>query len=295
MNLINPYEKLYGLVPLFTNNTKFICTKFIEECGRTCYKSEDKITDDSCIKFVDKIIERKHLTVIEHSNLVVRLGYKGLKTNTPSLITQVQMLKSDFMSYDHDEDYIYIGGNLRAWMELLDFYDINDIADAVISYVSEYFLAYPTMKYSLVELNQLIPETLRRYTVLFVNDRAFSHELVRHRLCVFSQESQRYVRYDDGATFIIPYQYRANDMPQRFIDYLEGCVVEYRIQRKEENNPPELARTCLPNCTKTEVCTTADYIEWEHIFSLRSAKAAHPDMRESMNRIMEPIHRAIRI
>ena len=288
MEFVLPQEDLYGLVPLFTDVNRFQCQQFIEQCGRTCYKSEDKITDDSCVRFTSNILNRRHLTVIEHSNLVIKIR---IADDRKQMINILRQFKSDFMVYDYDDLFVYLAGNLRAWMEMLDVYDFERIVTESMRCVQDNLVNYDVF---VATENQEIPSTLMRYTVKFTHDRAFSHELVRHRLCVFSQESQRYVRYDveGGARFIVPYQYRGGDMPTRFIDFVRGCELEYRHQREVEGHPPELARTCLPNCTKTEVVTTADKIEWDHIFTLRHHNAAHPDMRGAMGRIINPVQGA---
>lgn len=293
MKFIKPFEELYGLVPLFNKGNILECMKFIEKCGRTCYKSEDRITDDSCIKFVGNILDRKHLTVPEHSNLVIRIKYNsGLAGQLVHITNTIKIIKSDYMVFDYDDQYVYLSGNIRSWMELLDVYGIREIVDASWGLVNR---SLPNFEIGVSENNINIPQSLRRYTVKFTHDRAFSHELVRHRLCVFSQESQRYVRYDDDAVFIVPFQYRKMEIPQRFVDYIQGCENEYRFQRIEEKQPPELARTGLPNCTKTEVVTTADNVEWNHIFKLRHANTAHPDMRDSMGRIIDTVTTEIRM
>ncbi len=290
MRFIEPIEELYGLVPLYTPESIFPCLEFMEKCGRVCYKSEERITKDSCIEFTNKILNRGHLTVIEHSNLVVYIEC-GDQITLGSAIDEINSYKSDFMRVGYNSNGVFVGANLRAWMEQLRVFSFDDIFTNIIEWMGNIF--HPDL-ISFVSENKEIPSHLRRYTVKFINDRAFSHELVRHRLCVFSQESQRYVRYDDGIVFITPYQYRNEDgIPERFVNFVQCAVDEYGHQLNVENLPPELARTCLPNCTKTEVVTTADYAEWEHIFKLRFHVAAHPDMQTAMGNIIDIVKTAI--
>jgi thymidylate synthase (FAD) len=136
-------------------------------------------------------------------------------------------------------------------------------------------------------------------TVKFICDRGVSHELVRHRLCAFSQKSTRYCNYKGGVTFIIP-------------PWLEVVPGEYKEQRNcitfagmawmkamleaEENYchlinmehwTPQQARSVLPNSIKTEIVMTATFREWRHIFKLRCSSAAHPQMRELMIPLLE--------
>lgn len=134
-------------------------------------------------------------------------------------------------------------------------------------------------------------------TVRFIIDRGVSHELVRHRLCAFSQESTRYVNYKGGCTFVIPPW--VNIPPGEYTeledeDYLANQVWFLQLYDIEKTYisllsfgwTPQQARSVLPNSTKTEIVVTANFREWQHIFKLRCAKAAHPQMRE----VMVPLH-----
>jgi thymidylate synthase (FAD) len=139
-------------------------------------------------------------------------------------------------------------------------------------------------------------------TVKFTIDRGVSHELVRHRLCSFSQESTRYCDYAPGGkvggiTFVIPPwvnieegeyaggRYTGNNR----IGFAEcqwfSCMANAEAwynHLREANWRPEQARAVLPNSLKTEIIVTANLREWRHIFRLRTAPAAHPQMREVM-------------
>ena len=132
-------------------------------------------------------------------------------------------------------------------------------------------------------------------TVRFICDRGVSHELVRHRLCAFSQESTRYCNYKGGVTFIIPPWVDINAGMYSFLS-VEGKITRpewtwYKSMLEserdykdllEKNWTPQQARSILPNSTKTEIVVTANFREWRHIFKLRCDKAAHPQMRELM-------------
>lgn len=135
-------------------------------------------------------------------------------------------------------------------------------------------------------------------TVRFIVDRGVSHELVRHRLASFSQESTRYCNYTKqkfmgGITFIIPPWvdvspgvYTGVNNPNLGENYAWIVAMldsEMRYKNLLENGwTPEQARTVLPNSTKTELIMTANFREWLHIFNLRCTKQAHPQMREIM-------------
>ena len=122
-------------------------------------------------------------------------------------------------------------------------------------------------------------------TFKIICDRGVSHELVRHRLCSFSQESTRYANYSkekfgNEITVIKPF----------FFD--EGCVEyfywkqamlraeEFYLDLIRQGAKPEEARSVLPNSLKTEIVMTANLREWIHILDLRLSKRAHPQIRE---------------
>ena len=159
-------------------------------------------------------------------------------------------------------------------------------------------------------------------TVKFIVDRGVTHELVRHRLCSFSQESTRYCNYKGGVTFVIPpwydlqpgewvrhrdyitlSTYTNNDFSNMRKSYgtntlqrwLKGRIyneLEYQ-EEIEEGKTPQQARSVLPNSLKTEIVVTANFREWRHIFTLRCAKTAHPQMREIMIPTLQEFQRRI--
>lgn len=122
-------------------------------------------------------------------------------------------------------------------------------------------------------------------TVKFICDRGVSHEIVRHRLASYCQESTRYCNYakDDfnsEITVIEPF-YLAPDT-FGYEEWKRACEVSEDAYFKllEWGCSPQEARAVLPNSLKTEVVMTANLREWRHFFKLRCAGAAHPQMRE---------------
>lgn len=133
------------------------------------------------------------------------------------------------------------------------------------------------------------------FTVKFICDRGVSHEIVRHRLAAYCQESTRYCNYSKDkfsheVTFIEPcfltpgskgydrWKEACSDAEDAYFDLLEwGCT-------------PQEARSVLPNSLKTEVVMTADIREWRNVLRLRTSKAAHPQMREIMLMLLEQLH-----
>lgn len=133
-------------------------------------------------------------------------------------------------------------------------------------------------------------------TVRFVVDRGVSHELVRHRLAAYSQESTRYCNYGGGVAFIIPpwvgvepgeyhdETYTMNQLPYADLQWFVAMLNAEAWYKHllEAKWTPQQARSVLPNSLKTEIVMTANLREWRHVFKLRCAEAAHPQMREVM-------------
>lgn len=132
-------------------------------------------------------------------------------------------------------------------------------------------------------------------SVRFVCSRGISHELVRHRLASFSQESTRYCNYKGGLVFVRP-DWVNPDMTGEFdrgtqiiadaknTTWFAAIMVAETVYMDliSVGCRPEEARDVLPNALKTEMVMTANVREWRHILRLRCAKAAHPDMRALM-------------
>lgn len=130
------------------------------------------------------------------------------------------------------------------------------------------------------------------FSVWFMCDRAVSHELVRHRMASFAQESQRYCNYSkdkfgNEITFIQPWWMDEED-DVGYDTWKKSCEDAEKAYFKllEYGYKPEQARMVLPNCTKTEIVVTANYREWRHILKLRTAFDAHPDMRYLMGGLL---------
>jgi len=197
--------------------------KTIERAGRTCYKSEDKITLESADHFVRNLLHMGHLAMIEHASASYRV----------------------------------------------------------------------------------------------ICDRGITHEIVRHRLFSYAQESTRYCNYKGGVTYIIPPWlnleeggYVIIDMSICYKDEVEiqpmldvknwlsllfeaGCVYNNLITHAAWT--PQQARSVLPNALKTEIVITGNLREWLHFFELRCAPTAHPQMQEVANMILQDIRNRISV
>lgn len=202
--------------------------QFIEKVGRTCYKSEDKITEISAAKFVDNLIRRGHEAMIEHWSFIFRTDaatYADMLNDKDTLLHDLDMrgdkkitaqLKpflryTDQITDDGDERYI-VSGNVRAWR------DYVLACTEIFGYVPRYlyglirrnpilFLEYQDWVPGIIVNDILIPITANKLvghhehlihhdvTIKFICDRGVSHEIVRHRTASFAQESTRYCNY----------------------------------------------------------------------------------------------------
>lgn len=148
-------------------------------------------------------------------------------------------------------------------------------------------------------------------SVRVICDRGVSHEIVRHRVASYSQESTRYCNYSqdkfgDELTFIKPCWFKSsiedlnnyanigvifdkigNTGEWIWVDTLRSAEISYFTLLENCNWTPEQARSILPNSLKTEIVMTMNLREWRHFFKLRCAKAAHPQMREVANMILK--------
>lgn len=262
--------------------------KQIERAGRVCYKSEDKITEDSAKEFVERMIKSGHGAMLEHGTVYLdcTIGYgsnKGEQLLKKYNSNQYSITKRIGRGLHHATAIITT--NYRVLVE-------NGWLDD-LQYQCE-----PTEYHE------------KRITVKFICDRGVSHEFVRHRVFSFAQESTRYCNYskdkfNNCVTYILPnwctnvntedyernpkLMYNANgSLSDSEINFLCGLYdTETRYLRLLENGwTPQQARAILPNSLKTELVMTGFTKDWEHFFKLRDAGSAHPQARE----LAHPLH-----
>lgn len=258
--------------------------KLVEVAGRVCYKSEDKITDDSADKFVEMIAKKGHYPVLEHS--------WGMMSEPDVFLPSIYIHK--YIS--HGQPF-YVG-SYRAFKEI-------------------------EMGFAWESRHQPVPQEApfrcHAMTVRFIYDRGVSHEKVRHRPMSPSQESTRYCNYakKDEIAVIEPFFFNRNDRRKNitvpgayyrsldnswtFVDdetyqmnafdvwFLTCLWTEwgYMTLINEFGRSPQEARDVLPNSLKTEIVVTANITEWQHIFKLRCSEGAHPQMREVMRPLLD--------
>lgn len=272
----------------------------LEACGRVCYKSEDKITETSAIPFVTKIAEHGHNSVLEMAVVTVEVICH------PDHVLELLSSHPKYLVIDRTDNGMLVTGSIRALRELYIKNPHNQLVNDIVALIAEkephLFLKVfdrdkaiekdpqvSVKKYSLSDVDNL-PDNLkirhRFVSVLFIVNRAVTHELVRHRPCSFLQESQRYCRYsqdkfDNQVTFIKPMFFEESS--KEYIAWKESMeYTEKKYLELLETSTPQAARTVLPNSCKTEIITYCNLEEWKHIFMLRTSQAAEPSMREIM-------------
>lgn len=272
--------------------------KQIERVGRVCYKSEDKITEDSAKPFVDRMIKSGHGAMLEHGTVYLAMPMETIlpiKANGWGKYTKNPYSKGFKVCEVDGQKRVAVTTNLRVLVE-------NGWLDD-LQYICE-----PTEYHE------------RRVTVHFVCDRGVSHEFVRHRVMSFAQESTRYCNYSkdkfgNELTFIIPCWL---DIPTGHYAYWDGdwCDIDkMKIQLPEGehkdidaflwtlNNAethytllinsgwkPQEARAVLPNSLKTELVVTGFTSDWNHFFDLRArgtTGAPHPQAKELAEPLMK--------
>lgn len=137
-----------------------------------------------------------------------------------------------------------------------------------------------------------------KVSVKIICDRGVSHEIVRHRIASYSQESTRYCNYSqerfgNELTFIRPCFW--NDESEKFDIWKEtmATIEQNYFRLLELGASPQEARSILPNSLKTEIAVTMNLREWRHFFKLRTARAAHPQMREIANMLLLDFQKCI--
>ena len=136
------------------------------------------------------------------------------------------------------------------------------------------------------------------FSVKFVCDRGVSHELVRHRLAAYSQESTRYCNYSkekfgNEITVIRPCFWKQDS--DEYTVWKIACASAERdyIDLLARGASAQEARSILPNSLKTEIVMTANLREWKHVFSMRCSDKAHPQMREIMIPLQNEIQKIL--
>lgn len=132
-------------------------------------------------------------------------------------------------------------------------------------------------------------------TVKFICDRGVSHEIVRHRIAAYCQESTRYCNYSKDKfgreiTVIAPCFLEVTSPQWRAWEHACALAEKAYFNLLDQGCTPQEARAVLPNSLKTELVMTADIREWRHFLKLRCGKGAHPQIREVATQLLEALY-----
>lgn len=266
MKVIKPYFEI-----MEQQSGEIGMLKHIETCGRVAWKSEERTTEDSYIKFIDMLKGVNHGSVLEHGTVYLTIHENNLSISRYEY-NKYSIVKNS--NNEEDENY-YITTNYRTIIE-------NNWLDD-LQYQCE-----PT------EFHE------KRVTVKFICTIGISREFNRHRVHSITEQSTRYCNYSkdkfgNEVTFIIPcwlnipnsstYTPQEISLLHKEEDiqlYLHGlCHSEfYYFNLLEQGWKPQQAREVLPLNTATELIHTAFVSDWKHFFSLRTATGAHPQAQE---------------
>lgn len=269
--------------------------KHIERVGRTCYKSEDRITDDSAYKFVRGLMKSQHTAMVEHAVFVFQL-----KRATLLNLTALHNCPYLNVTMNGHNGRILASANVRALNEQA----ATNTGAALL--LAKLYEQCPGMVYadkSLYEgkdaayidivnidtLDDLATYEVEAHKYLsfrFITDRGVTHEMVRHRPPSYGQESTRYVNYLEGISICLPtgFYERAPEVQEEYQKAFAHADEHYRnlINMGEK---PQQARAVLPNALKTEIVMTTNIAEWNHVWNLRvfgTTGAPHPDIKTIM-------------
>lgn len=295
--------------------------KMIELAGRTCYKSEDKITENSAKEFVDRMIKLGHGAMLEHGTIYL---------NVPEQ-TYTETLEDEFGKFNNPNN------------GLVDRYRKNKYSKVnSVAADEELRKKYPKVRpfklthhYITTNLRVIVEngweEDLewqceptehheKRITVKWILDRVTGESFLRHRVFSFARESTRYCNYskdkfNNEITFIKPTWL---DIPTGNYTYWDGdwCDIDkMKIQLPSDNSitdnflwclnnaetqykllinkgwKPQQARQVLPFAVCSPLVMTGFESDWEHFFELRCSGAAHPDAKKLADELYKLIHK----
>ena len=268
----------------------------IEKAARTCYKTEDKITDGSAERMVRMLIQRGHEAMLEHGDYIFLLEDYKILDNIAYSLRRLMEDGDDvpLLTFTNLNQRPIISGNVRAWRQLLATrcgaaYYFTGAIDPIYTadlVTEEERIDDPRVKqirYS--DLRGFNEKRVHlRQTVRFTVDRGVTHEFVRHRVMSFAQESTRYVDYSgDGIAVIEPCF--LEEHTERYDLWKRQCMSADTAYTHEKRLglKPEEARTVLPQSTKAELVMTGTLRQWDHFFDMRARQTtgkAHPQAAE---------------
>lgn len=168
---------------------------------------------------------------------------------------------------------------------------------ARVCYKSEWRITEDSCKEFIPKLNRMGHGAMLEHasaSFKIITDRGVSHEIVRHRIASYAQESTRYVNYSSekcGSEIAVIRPEEFEPLSKKELSWRNACIYAERMYFDMLNHgcSPQIARSVLPTCTKTEIVMTANFREWIHFIKLRGSKAAHPQIRPIAKMIQEEL------
>ena len=280
--------------------------KFIERCGRVCYKSEDKITDTSYEKFVNMLERKDHARPLEFGTVHLKMNYTEFSTIIRATLLKKDKWNNIWIKYNFNpiEHCLNITTNYRYYLE------IKKVLKDTLNLDMDVYIAE--------EDNEFYP---KRYTAHMILDRGVMDEFRTHVELSHLAESTRYCNYSkdkfsNEVTFIEPCWLDMHDTDEGRevtrnwnFDILDGCAIiaeegefddardafltslnvaeHCYLELLQKGWTPQQARSVLPIGIKSELISCGFKEAWENFFYRRDAKDAHPMARE----IAKPMHK----
>lgn len=277
--------------------------KTVEYCARLCYKSDDKIAEDSYKRFCLARFKEKHYAIFEHANFVFELM---LKENLRNFFEKIEDLYG--VNYLYKENSFFVNFNLRHIFEMCDkgdfeFYNLLP---------EQYKIFYPdASKQKESNFVLLTDGNINAYSVIFGDEfkdkftfktislscqRSVWDELARHRNNALCCESSRYCTYSKenfGGEISFSYPHWFNNENEGFNEKLlkAHCLdaEKHYMELLEKGFKAQDARYALPLGYNVNCVVTASLKQWKHILELRTSNAAHPDIKEIMIKIKKAL------
>lgn len=279
MKVIEPSSKI------LRDRINLDAPKAAEFAGRKCYQSTHKIKKDSWKKFIETISNRGHTSVLEHGSVYFKTrddSRFGLDICGDRKFVKIMFSKYSELIKDGNQAFVYT--NLRVVQE-----NHPVLFEAIMNGNIDEFVLFNFFEPEINDRN-------RRVSVEFIVDRGITHELVRHRVFSFSQESTRYCNYKNDAfgnelTFIRPFFWEKGSVEYRvWLDQMQAAEDSY-INLTDLGAKAEHARSVLPSSTKADIVMTGSLNQWRDFFKLRIAPGAHPQMRQVAIPLLKKMHK----
>lgn len=297
----------------FKNDAVSCAFSLVEKVARVCYKSEDKITHSikDNARFLRTLIQHQHLAMMEHAVFCFHTNSKLVRDyfigNPFAKLWEISCADDNCVDF-LPKGYYHIELNLRTILEA-PLYASLGMRKAILD--SLYFKKYGADSKEVQELGKLILSDtmavtithektslqglfMRHFTILMVTDRGVSHELVRHRIASYAQESTRYCNYSGKPIKMM--------LPTDFENWDENVKTQFLLGTMDSAKrytelvkiglTPQQARAVLPNALATTIVMTVSEKELKHIYNLRlvgTTGKPHPDMLSLMKEVYNEV------